>query len=168
MNCCLSSPERVGRQVRDALARFLQLTQLETQTFTLTGRTIERWRIDAARSVRDTLRQIARNFPGVSAGQANMVYVGVQTQPTVKQDPSGAEQYVVRKLHLVEAHRINSGDDVLIAVINSKIDTGHPDLAGVVAGEYDAAVRRLPARAWYRDGWRDCRTQQAHRCRTES
>jgi subtilisin family serine protease len=125
-------------QVRDALARSLQLTQLETQTFALTGRTIERWRIDAARSVRDTLRQIARNFPGVSAGQANMIYVGVQTQPTVKQEPSGAEQYVVRKLHLLEAHRINSGDDVLIAVIDSKIDTGHPDLAGVIAGEYDA------------------------------
>ena len=38
----------------------------------------------------------------------------------------------------MEAHRINSGDDVLIAVIDSKIDTGHPDLAGVIAGEYDA------------------------------
>jgi subtilisin family serine protease len=44
----------------------------------------------------------------------------------------------VQKLHLVEAHRINSGDDVLVAVIDSKIDTTHPDLAGVFAGEYDA------------------------------
>ena len=44
----------------------------------------------------------------------------------------------MRKLHLVEAHRINSGDDVLVAVIDSKIDTGHPDLAGVIADEYDA------------------------------
>ncbi|MFZ0175321.1 MAG: S8 family serine peptidase [Pseudolabrys sp.] len=130
-------------QVRDALARNLQLTQLETQTFTLTGRTIERWRIDGTRSVPDTLRLIARNYPGVSAGQANFVYVGVQaqSQPTVKQDPTpnaGAEQYVVRKLHLLEAHRINSGDDVLVAVIDSKIDSGHPDLAGVIAGEFDA------------------------------
>ncbi len=30
-----------------------------------------------------------------------------------------------------------NGDDVLVAVIDSKIDTSHPDLAGVIAGEYD-------------------------------
>jgi len=128
-------------QVRDTLARDLQLTLLETQTFSLTGRTIERWRIDGTRSVRDTLRLISRNFPGVSAGQANMVYLGAQTQPAATQDASSgaaAEQYVVRKLHLVEAHRINNGDGVLVAVIDSKIDTRHPDLAGVVAEEYDA------------------------------
>jgi subtilisin family serine protease len=130
-------------QVRDALARNLQLTRLDAQSFTLTGRTIERWRIDGTRSVPDTLRLIAQNYPGVSAGQANLVYVGAQaqSQPAVKQDPTpnaGTEQYVVRKLHLLEAHRINSGDDVLVAVIDSKIDSGHPDLAGVIVGEFDA------------------------------
>lgn len=128
-------------QTRDALARTLQMTQLETQTFALTGRTIERWRIDGTRSARDTLQLVARNFPGVSFGQGNMVYRPAQTptpeKPAAAPD-SGSAQYVVQKLHLVEAHRINSGDDVLVAVIDSKIDTGHPDLAGVFAGEYDA------------------------------
>ena len=128
-------------QTRDALARTLQLTQLETQTFALTGRTIERWRIDGTRSVRATLQLVARNFPGVSFGQANMVYRPAQTPAPAKPAaaPDGASaQYVVQKLHLLEAHQINSGDDVLVAVIDSKIDTGHPDLAGVFAGEYDA------------------------------
>jgi subtilisin family serine protease len=132
-------------QVRDTLARNLQLTPLETQTFTLTGRTIERWRIDGTRSVRDTLRLIARNYPGVSAGQANFVYVGAQAQSVVPTPNAGTEQYVVRKLHLLEAHRINSGDDVLVAVIDSKIDSGHPDLAGVVAAEFDAVGTATPA-----------------------
>jgi subtilisin family serine protease len=135
-------------QTRDALARTLQLTQLEAQTFTLTGRTIERWRIDGTRSVRDTLRLVSRNFPGVSSGQANMIYLGAQAQPAAKQDASkdaAAEQYVVGKLHLLEAHRINNGDDVLVAVIDSKIDTSHPDLAGVIADEYDAVG--MPAAA---------------------
>ena len=59
----------VSAQTRAALARNLQLTQLETQSFALTGRTIERWRIDGTRSVPDTLRQVARNYPGVSTGQ---------------------------------------------------------------------------------------------------
>jgi subtilisin family serine protease len=128
-------------QTREALARTLQMTQLETQTFTLTGRTIERWRIDGTRSVRNTLQLVSRNFPGVSSGQGNMVYLPAQTQPAAKpaDAPDGASaQYVVQKLHLLEAHRINSGDDVLVAIIDSKIDTAHPDLAGVFAGEYDA------------------------------
>lgn len=68
-------------QERETLARSLQFAQLETQTFTLTGRTIERWRIYDTRPVADTLRLVQRNFPGVSAGQENIVYVGVQTQP---------------------------------------------------------------------------------------
>jgi subtilisin family serine protease len=135
-------------QARGALARSLQLTQVEAQSFALTGRTIERWRINGTRTVRDTLRLVARNFPSVVAGQANGIYVGEQAQPTIKQDAAadaGAVQYVVRKLHLMEAHRINSGDDVLVAVIDSKIDTDHPDLAGVIAAEYDAVGTSTPA-----------------------
>jgi subtilisin family serine protease len=128
-------------QTRNALAQSLQMTQLETQTFALTGRTIERWRIDGTRPARNTLQLVSRNFPGVSFGQANMVYQPAQTPPAAKPAtaPDGASaQYVVQKLHLLEAHRINSGDDVLVAVIDSKIDTAHPDLAGVIVGEYDA------------------------------
>src|SRR5262249_6323641 len=126
-------------QTRTTLSGNLQVTQLETQTFSLTGRTIERWRIDSTRSVRDTLVLIQRNYPSVVAGQANGIYLGVQAQPATKQEAptdAGAAQYVVRKLHLLEAHRINSGDDVLVAVIDSKIDSGHPDLTGVITEEY--------------------------------
>jgi len=127
-------------QMRNTLANTLQLTELETQRFELTGRTLSRWRIDGTRSVSATLSAIVRNHPRVSGGWANMVYVGAQTQaPSVQSPPAtaGSAQYVVSKLHLLEAHRITSGDDVLVAVIDSKIDTKHPDLTGVVADEYD-------------------------------
>ncbi|HEY6754629.1 MAG TPA: S8 family serine peptidase [Pseudolabrys sp.] len=142
--------KNASQQTRDRLARTLQLTQLETQRFELIDRTIERWRIDGTRSVADTLRAIERNFPAVFAGQANMVYVGAQAQPAAKPDsgPDGANaQYVVRKLHLIEAHRINRGDDVLVAVIDSKIDARHPDLAGVIAEEFDTIGSPAPAHA---------------------
>jgi subtilisin family serine protease len=128
----------VTTQARTTLARTLQLTQLETQDFALTGQTIERWRIDGTRSVPDTLRLISRTFPGVSTGQANMIYIGAQTQSAPQNSGAGAAQYVVGKLHLLEAHRVNNGDDVVVAVIDSKIDTNHPDLANVIAAEYDA------------------------------
>ncbi len=85
-------------QTRDALARTLQMTQLETQTFALTGRTIERWRIDGTRSVRDTLRLVARNFPGVSSGQANMIYRPAQAQPAAKPDRrAGCTRCAIRR-----------------------------------------------------------------------
>ena len=127
-------------QMRNTLANALQLTELESQRFELTGRTLSRWRIDGTRSVRATLSLIARNHPGVSGGWANMAYIVAQTPAPAVQAPPAATstaQYVVNKLHLLEAHRITSGDDVLVAVIDSKIDTKHPDLTGVVADEYD-------------------------------
>lgn len=129
---------RATAQMRNALMTTLQLTELETQTFALTGRRLSRMRIDSSQSARTTLGRIAQNYPGVSGGWLNMVYVGAQTQAPSFQTPSaGSTQYVVNKLHLLEAHRITGGDDVLVAVIDSKIDTQHPDLSGVVAEEYD-------------------------------
>jgi subtilisin family serine protease len=114
------------------MAATLQLTLLETQTFRLTGRTLQRWRIDGNASSRATLGMVRARVSRVSFGQGNLLY-GL-TAPA----PDSSAQYVVSKPHLLEAHRITGGDDVLVAVIDSKIDTKHPDLAGVIADEYDA------------------------------
>ncbi|HEX3711048.1 MAG TPA: S8 family serine peptidase [Pseudolabrys sp.] len=136
----------------------LQLAPLETQTFPTTGRVLQRMRIIGSGTVRATLgRMRGAGFGQISAGQANFLYTAAQTQPPAAQSnapnpsanpnatPSSSpspspdpEQYVVPKMHLLEAHRITNGDDVIVAVIDSKIDTQHPDLAGVFAGEFDA------------------------------
>jgi len=125
------------------LARALQLTLLARQSFTLTGRTLLLFRIDGAHSVSDTLRLVQARYGRALAGQANFVYKFGQAQSPAQSD--AAAQYVVPKLHLLEAHRITNGDDVLVAVIDSKIDAGHPDLAGVIADEYDALGGPAPA-----------------------
>jgi subtilisin family serine protease len=72
----------------------------------------------------------------VTAAQPNWLYALQQTAQAAPPQDTGA-QYVVPKMHLVEAHRVTNGDDVLVAVIDSRIDTAHPDLAGVVADQYD-------------------------------
>ena len=126
----------------------LQVTPLETQTFATTGRTLRRLRIIGGNTVRNTLIGMQR-FGQVSAAQVNHYYRGTQSQPQAAQPPEAEpnpEQYVVPKLHLVEAHRITSGDEVIVAVVDSKIDTQHPDLAGAIADTYDAlATPNAPA-----------------------
>jgi subtilisin family serine protease len=114
---------------------------LETQDFTLTGRSLQRWRINGNRSVVATLNAIGD--AGVAAhAQANYLY-GLPQQAAAATD-SGT-QYVVPKLHLTEAHRITTGTDVIVAVIDSKIDGKHSDLAGVIAGEHDVVGTVAPA-----------------------
>jgi subtilisin family serine protease len=122
-----------------ALARRLQLTRLETQSFALTGRTLQRWRIDGGRSVRATLAALGNT---VTDAQANYLYGLPQLQAGAS---DASAQYVVPKLHLTEAHRISNGDDVVVAVIDSKIDAKHPDLAGVIADEDDVLATGGPA-----------------------
>jgi len=129
----------VSEQRLAQIAARLQLTRLEIQTFTLTQRTLQRWRIDGNRSVAQTLRALAR-YRGIALAQPNYLYglaQAAQTAPAAP-PPDTSAQYVVGKMRLTEAHRITGGDDVLVAVIDSRVDTKHPDLAGVIAGEYDA------------------------------
>ncbi|MGE0751774.1 MAG: S8 family serine peptidase [Variibacter sp.] len=52
--------------------------------------------------------------------------------PRLPVDPM---QYTVAKLHLAQAHRLARGEHVLVAVIDSKIDATHPELAGTIAEE---------------------------------
>jgi subtilisin family serine protease len=46
-------------------------------------------------------------------------------------------QYAVSKMHLPQAHDLATGARVLVAVIDSAIDSGHAELKGVVAGRFD-------------------------------
>jgi hypothetical protein len=132
----LQVSSRVSERRLARIAARLQMTRLEMQTFTLTARRLQRWRIDGNRSVAQTLRLLAR-YRGIAAAQPNYLYGLAQTAAAVSAPDTGA-QYVVGKLRLTEAHRITSGDDVVVAVIDSRVDTKHPDLVGVIAGEYDA------------------------------
>jgi subtilase family protein len=53
-------------------------------------------------------------------------------------DPS---QYVVDKLRLGDVHRVATGSNVLVAVIDSEIELTHPDLVGAIVERFDAVGR---------------------------
>ena len=63
---------------------------------------------------------------------------------TLAARPAGGDpsQYVVNKLKLGEVHRIATGKNVLVAVIDSQVDVKHPDLARSISEQYDAVGRR--------------------------
>jgi subtilisin family serine protease len=76
----------------------------------------------------------------VLAAQANFLYLQQQRseQTAVPVSAGDPAQYALAKLRLPQAHTLAKGDKVLIAVIDSAIDTTHPELIGMVVKTYDA------------------------------
>src|SRR5262249_26957084 len=122
------------------------------------------FRLAPGRGVADVVRALEGERIGVA--QPNYVYHVVQAenataapaaapeQPaTTPEQPAAApeqpaaaeqtaatpEQYVVQKLRLEEAHKLATGKNVLVAVLDSAIDTSHPDLDNAVVETFNAA-----------------------------
>ena len=79
------------------------------------------------------------NFSAQPAYQFEMVQDLAQAPSPADISRKGdSAQYIVEKLGLPEAHLVATGKDVKVAVIDSEIDSKHPDLEGAVTGSYDA------------------------------
>lgn len=129
----------VSPQALDAAARRLGLTAIGIQNLALSGGRLVHFRV-ARGDVSELVRTLETEKIGIA--QPNYVFelqqdVRVAALPSQKGDPA---QYVIDKLHLHDAHTIASGANVTIAVIDSLIDTGHPDLTGSIAGQFDAVA----------------------------
>ena len=122
----------------DALARRMRLTRVES--FTSNGITMFRWKISDGRSVPEVIRSLQGL---VLAAQPNYLYQ-LQEQPVPQQSEATADtkgdhwQYALAKLRLPQAHELARGEQVLIAVIDSGVDTTHPELEGMVVDSFDA------------------------------
>ena len=89
------------------------------------------FQLPAGLSVRAAVEALAF-YPGVAAAQ-----------PNFQSHVSGATaassiQYAPKKIHVGEAHQIAMGRDVLVAVIDSGIDTEHPELKTAVVESFEA------------------------------
>jgi len=58
---------------------------------------------------------------------------------------AGIAQYALAKLNVPQAHRLATGEKVLVAVIDSGIDMAHPEIEGLVADSYDPLDSAEPA-----------------------
>jgi subtilisin family serine protease len=129
----------VSRQTLDAVARRLGLSTISSQTSSLTGGTLLHFRVADGRRIPDVIR--ALEAENLGAAQPNYVFSAVGQEANPAAGNGTPEQYVVSKLKLADVHRVATGSNVLIAVIDSAIDLNHPDLAGAVVDQFDAVGR---------------------------
>jgi Subtilase family len=118
----------------DDLARRHRLTRLESQEFSLVG-AMSLFRITDRRSVETVRTELAADA-GVRSVHLNFRYV-LQDQKSIPAEGDPA-QYALAKLRLPEAHALSRGSNVIVAVIDSGIDAGHPELANTIADSFDA------------------------------
>ena len=147
-------------------AKKLGLTLIASQSFDAAGRVIYRFGT-GGKDIRALIRALEHKQI-VASAQPNFVFALAQgaTQPaapaasdrtgsipppgeatdlansdtaSLQSLPAGdAAQYVIDKLHLGALHQRVRGRNVTVAVIDSEIDSKHPDLAGVIMERFDA------------------------------
>jgi len=141
----------LSQQVLDQIAAF-GVTLIEQQNLTIAGLYIYQFRINdpGTMSVRDAIRLLqGANLANAPLIQPNYLFLVVQkaqrpAPAAASQGQGDAAQYVVEKWKLGDVHRLATGNNVIIAVIDSEIDTGHPDLAGVVRERFSAVGPEPP------------------------
>jgi subtilisin family serine protease len=126
----------VTPQTMTALARRHRLTQLETINLQVTGTSIRRLRINDRRSVPVVVRALEAEG-AVMAVQPNYIAT-LQERAARMVLPADLEQYAATRLRVPEAHSLATGEQVLVAIIDSGVDSAHPELAGMIVDTFDA------------------------------
>ena len=124
------------------LAQRHRLTAVESHDIPLIGTTYHRWRIADGRSISDVIRALEADGV-VRHAQPNYRFTLAQAPvpaPSARAELDSGAQYAPAKLHLGEAHHFATGEKVLVAVIDSAIDTSHPEIIDAVADRFDAIV----------------------------
>jgi hypothetical protein len=131
----LDMPSNLPPQTLNSLAQRHHLTRVGAET--LGAHTLYRWRVEDSRPIADVIRDL-QNEDHISAAQPNFTFT-LQEQGRASELREGdPAQYAVAKLQLPEAHRLATGDRVLVAVIDSAIDVSQPELKGDIAASFDA------------------------------
>lgn len=124
-----------------AIAKRHKLRPMQSQHIALLDTTFYRWRIPDGRPVDTVVKQLSADR-GIRSAQRNSIFR--------LQDEQGGKapfQYALAKLRLPEAQAISTGEKVRVAVIDSGIDAGHPELAGSIEATFDALDSKEAAHA---------------------
>ena len=116
------------RRVAAEIARDNGLKLVEGWPMPLIGVDCYVMRVPDGQSVERTIEQVARHRM-VAWSQPLNSYETL-AGPAVRPDPLFAAQPAASAWHLADLHDVATGRGITVAVIDSKIETGHPDLSG--------------------------------------
>ena len=134
-------PSRAGRRrIAAGIASRHGLELVDNWPMPLIGVDCFIMTVPESRSVADAAGMIARE-PAVEWSQPVNMFEGRASGG----DPLYAAQPAAGRWHLADLHRFATGRGVTVAVVDSKIDVGHPDLAGRIAMAEDFTTGRSAA-----------------------
>jgi hypothetical protein len=129
-------PDVTSQQVTATAQRF-GLTVVSQQNVAALRRTLYTFRINNGQSVPDVIREV--QGAGLNAAaQPDYTYSLMQDPYDPTTDLGNPAQYIVKKFELAAVHRISEGNDIVIALIDSRVDLQQPDFAGRIIDNYDA------------------------------
>ena len=131
------------RRVAAQIARDTGLELLDGWPMPLIGVDCYVMRAPEGRSIDEVIGKVSRH-PMVAWAQPLHAYHSLAAPAAG--DPLLPVQPAATEWHLAQLHAVSTGKGVVVAVIDSKVDTAHPDLAGQFAGSRDF-VSSLPAPA---------------------
>jgi subtilisin family serine protease len=120
-------------EIAARLAREHNVTAEPQVSVALLDGVIVQLRVRRGQALEPLLAAIAAD-PDIELAQPNYDY-RASKGPIASGD---APTYAGKKIRLEEAHRLARGVGVVIAVIDTAIDPDHPELAGAIAGTFDA------------------------------
>jgi hypothetical protein len=126
--------QQARRRVAAQIARENGLELLEGWPMPLIGVDCFVMRVPGDIAIDSVITQISRNRLVAWSQGLNIYETLASARPT---DPLYAAQPAASEWHLADLHTLATGRGVTIAVIDSQIETGHPDLLGQFAASRD-------------------------------
>jgi hypothetical protein len=127
----------IGSAQADDLARRHRLRLVGSQDVPLLASAFSLFRITDRRSVETVRTELAADT-SVRSVHLNFRYVLQDQKSEAVLSEGDPAQYALAKLRLPQAHAVSRGRNVIVAVIDSGIDTDHPELANTIADRFDA------------------------------
>src|SRR5215468_10590755 len=118
------APQQRWASMRGALARAYGLREVGAFPLESLGVQCVVYQVPSDRPIDAVLAQLASD-PLVESAQPNQEFRGLGV---THDDPYGAMQYAPRALHADVAHRWATGKGIRVAVVDTGVDTNHPDL----------------------------------------